>query len=101
RVEGLSNSLLEAMACGMPSVAFDCETGPREIIRPDIDGVLVTPVEDPQALAAALARLMQDQQARKALASRAVDVRDSFSMRRVLSLWQEMFNEILIQDKKE
>jgi glycosyltransferase involved in cell wall biosynthesis len=100
RVEGLSNSLLEAMACGMPSVAFDCETGPREIIRPDIDGLLVTPVEDPQALAAALSGLMQDKQARKTLASRAVDVRDRFSMRRVLSLWQEVFNDIQHQDKK-
>lgn len=101
RVEGLSNSLLEAMACGMPSVAFDCETGPREIIRPDIDGVLVTPVEDPHALAAALSGLMQNQQARKALASRAIDVRDRFSMRRILSLWQEVFNSIRHQDKKE
>ncbi len=100
RVEGLSNSLLEAMACGMPSVAFDCETGPREIIRPDIDGVLVTPVEDPQALAAALSGLMQDRQLRRTLASRAVDVRDRFSMRRVLSLWQEVFNDIH-HDKKE
>ncbi len=100
RVEGLSNSLLEAMACGMPSVAFDCETGPREIIRPDIDGLLVTPVEDPQALAAALSALMQDKQARKTLASRAVDVRDRFSMRRVLSLWYEVFNDIQHQDKK-
>jgi len=101
RVEGLSNSLLEAMACGMPSVAFDCETGPREIIRPDIDGLLVTPVEDPQALAAALSGLMHDKQARKTLASRAVDVRDRFSMRRVLSLWQEVFNDIQHHEKKE
>jgi len=101
RVEGLSNSLLEAMACGMPSVAFDCETGPREIIRPDIDGLLVTPVEDPHALAAALSGLMHDKQARKTLASRAVDVRDRFSMRRVLSLWQDVFNDIQHHEKKE
>ncbi len=100
RVEGLSNSLLEAMACGMPSVAFDCETGPREIIRPDIDGLLVTPVEDPQALAAALSGLMHDRQLRKTLASRAVDVRDRFSMRRILSLWQRVFDDIH-HDKKE
>src|SRR3546814_4955707 len=33
RVEGLSNTLLESMASGLAPVAFDCETGPREIVR--------------------------------------------------------------------
>jgi len=91
RVEGLSNTLLEAMAGGLPVVAFDCETGPREIIRDGIDGVLVTPVEDDEALAAHLGDLMARPEWREALARRAIDVRDRFSTARVMALWNHLF----------
>ncbi|WP_449390531.1 glycosyltransferase family 4 protein [Eoetvoesiella caeni] len=91
RVEGLSNSLLEAMASGLASVAYDCETGPREIIRNGIDGVLVNPPEDVEALAAHLSDLMAHEAKREAYAKRAVDVLDRFSTARVMALWQQVF----------
>lgn len=89
--EGLSNTLLEAMASGLPCVAFDCETGPREIIRDGIDGVLVQPVQDPDALAARLSELMADPALRMRYADRAVDVRDRFSTARIMALWGQVF----------
>jgi len=91
RVEGLSNTLIEAMASGLPVVAFDCETGPREIIRDGIDGVLVRPVEDDEALSAHLAHLMGRPEWREALARRAIDVRDRFCTARVMTLWNHLF----------
>lgn len=91
RVEGLSNTLIEAMASGLPVVAFDCETGPREIIRDGLDGVLVRPVEDDEALAAHLAELMGKPEWRGMLAKRAVDVRDRFSTARVMAMWSQLF----------
>jgi glycosyltransferase involved in cell wall biosynthesis len=91
RVEGLSNTLLEAMASGLAPVAFDCETGPREIVRSGIDGVLVNPAGDEDALAAHLSDMMAHPEQRKAYARRAVDVRDRFSTTRVMALWSQLF----------
>ena len=91
RTEGLSNTLLEAMASGLPAVAFDCDTGPREIIRRGIDGILVEPAGDPEALAAHLSHLMANPEEREAYARRAVDVRDRFCTVRVMGLWRQLF----------
>lgn len=91
RTEGLSNTLLEAMAAGVAPVAVDCDTGPRAIIRDGIDGVLVSPPDDIDALAAHLSDLMAHPEKRQALARRAVDVRDRFSMARIMALWGKLF----------
>lgn len=91
RTEGLSNTLLESMANGLACVAFDCETGPREIVRHGIDGVLVRPAGDDQALAAHLSDMMSHPKRREAYARRAVDVRDRFSTMRVMALWSQIF----------
>lgn len=90
RYEGLSNTLLEAMACGVPAVAVDCDVGPREIIRNGLDGILVNPPDDIEALAAHLSDMMARPLKRAAIARRAVDVRDRFSVPRVMLQWEKV-----------
>lgn len=93
RYEGFPNALLEAMAGGCASVAFDCDTGPADIIEHDANGLLV-PAEDTDTLAAALAALMDDPQRRARLGGAAQAVRERFSEERVLGDWKKLIDDL-------
>ena len=94
RYEGFPVSLLEAMAGGVPVISFDCDSGPRAIIRPDVDGLLV-PVGDTVALAHAIDRLMSDPVTRHRLGERAREVVDRFSMELFLQRWNDVVDACL------
>lgn len=88
--EGFPNTLVEAMAYGLPAVSFDCDTGPRDIIRHDVDGFLV-PAGDTEGMEAALGKLISDEQLRTAFGLRATEARKRFSMTKVSSMWEDLF----------
>ncbi len=57
RYEGMPNALVEAMLCGVPVIAADCQSGPREILQAGKLGRLV-PIENSRALAEAMSEAM-------------------------------------------
>jgi glycosyltransferase involved in cell wall biosynthesis len=87
RYEGFPNALCEALAAGLPAIAFDCRSGPAEILRDGVDGRLV-PAEDVRGLAVAILELTGDETRRRTLAARGPEIAQRFSVDRIAGLWE-------------
>lgn len=94
RVEGYPMVMLEAMACGLPVVSFDCRTGPREIIRPGRDGFLV-PDGDVEGLAAAINRTIEMGDGRRALGAAALRAARRRTQSAVAARWEQLLERRL------
>ena len=94
RSEGFGMVLIEAMACGVPCVAFDCPHGPADIITHQEDGILV-PNGNEAELAQALVQLMEDDMLRKQMGEQAkVNVR-RYLPELVMPQWDALFKKLV------
>jgi len=92
--EGLPKVLIEAAACGRPIVATDVP-GCREIVRHNENGLLI-PAKDPQALAVALNRLLNDAELRESMGKRGrAMVEAEFSTEYVVEQTLQLYKELL------
>ena len=89
RYEGFPNVLAEAMSHGRAVVAFDCPSGPAEIVRDGHDGLLV-PGSDSDAMATALDRLLSDAGLRDRLGSAARRTIASCALPDICRRWREL-----------
>lgn len=94
RFEGFPNTLAEALSHGLSAVSFDCDTGPRDIIRHGVDGLLVPP-GDSLGLISALGKIMGDSTLRELLSAKAVDARERFSIEKIAYMWEDLFSQCM------
>lgn len=98
--EGLPNSLLEAMALGMPIVATDCPCGgPRTVMTNEVDGLLI-PVKDEDALANGINRLIEDRELAERLGDNARKIADRAGSEAVFRQWRDFLNQVIANHKK-
>lgn len=98
RFEGFPMTLIEAMSMGVPVVSYDCDTGPRDIIKDGENGRLVRPVGDVEALANSLEELINNEMIRSQIAARAVEVRSQYSEEGIVQTWLDLFLKLLESD---
>ncbi len=90
--EGISNSMLEAMAIGLPVIVTDCENGGERMCIDDGKSGFIVPRRDPKALAEAMLRVAEEDGLAEMLSENAAVIRDKFTISKIFSVWK---NEIV------
>jgi glycosyltransferase involved in cell wall biosynthesis len=99
RAEGFPLILLEAMSKGLAPVAFDCRTGPADIVDDHRNGLLV-PDGDVEALAAAMGEMMADEPLRRRCAAAARETARNFHMEEAIGpRWEALLAQAYARAK--
>lgn len=97
RYEGFPMVMLEAMATGLPAVAFDFQCGARDIIESGVNGLLVRD-GDTVGLARALMALMADEPMRRRMGAAAHNTALTYSPDLIMGKWLDLFRSITEQE---
>ncbi len=90
RYEGFPMSLIEGMACKLPLISFDIQTGPNEIIRNDINGYLIKPFENLK-MANKINSLLLDSEKSSLFSSNNKLFLSEYKLEFIISQWESIF----------
>ena len=92
--EGISNSLLEAMAVGLPCVSTDHTPGGARLLITDHENGLLAPVEDAEKLADAMCEFAENPELAKKCGESAKDVLQRFAPDRIVDQWEALIQRL-------
>ena len=89
--EGLSNSMIEAMAIGLPCICTDClGGGTREVIIDEENGLIV-PMNDVDAMYCAMKQFVENPEFAEQCGRNAAKIREKLSVEKIVQQWLDVF----------
>ena len=88
--EGLSNSMLEAMAIGIPCVCTDCMGGGTREVMIDRKNGLIVPMNNPDAMYRAMKEFVDNPRLAQICSENATEIREQLSLNRIIKQWIEV-----------
>lgn len=96
--EGVGMVMLEAMICGLPTVAYACKCGPRDVIQDGVNGFLVD-FRDANQFANKLSTLLNSDELRHQMGSAAREHIKTFSIDTIMPKWINLFEQLTAKEK--
>ena len=93
QAEGSPNSLIEAVCLGIPSIATDCPTGPKEILNNGDQGILI-PMNSVKHMVDAIRLLIEDEDLRLKFINSSKITKARYSSERIASLYLDAINSM-------
>lgn len=91
--EGISNTMIEALSMGVPTVCTDCPVGgARLMIKNGVNGLLV-PVGDVDALADAMLKIANDSDYAARLGREALKINEEYSIKAIADKWESIIQK--------